>query len=84
MMLRFIGFGAAPSTGYFAFVNMRPFPSSGSPTPFTTRPRSSSPTGTMRALPMAITSAPGITPDISPMGMSTTRFLWKPTTSAGR
>ena len=55
----------------------------GRPRPSSTRPSSSSPTGTRTGSPVAVTTLPGPMPCSSPSGMSRVRRLRKPTTSAG-
>ncbi len=84
MRRRCSGLSGFPSTGYRMSEKISPRPSSGAPTPEMTRPRSCGPTGTVSCVPAAITSAPGTTPRISPIGIRMTLFLWKPTTSAYR
>src|SRR3954470_2878839 len=55
----------------------------GRPRPSSTRPSSSSPTGTRTGSPVAVTTLPGPMPCSSPSGMSSVRRERKPTTSAG-
>ena len=52
--------GATFSTGANSFVSIGPLPSIGSPSAFTTRPTSASPTGTWMILPVVRTSSPSL------------------------
>src|SRR5213593_3436634 len=61
---------------------MGPRPSSGRPRPSTMRPRNASPTPTSGCSRTSSTWLPGATPARSPSGMSSTRPVRKPTTSA--
>src|SRR5439155_1354966 len=61
---------------------MGPRPSSGCPRPSTMRPRNASPTPTTGCSRTSSTWLPGDTPARSPSGMSSTRPVRKPTTSA--
>ena len=66
-------FGATISMGRMPSVCTEPLPSSGSPSGFTTRPRSASPTGTRAISPVALTRSPSFTPVSEPMTAAPTR-----------
>src|SRR5579859_6914642 len=59
-----------------------PLPSIGRARPSITRPRSSSPTGTAKPLPLGKTAVPGRTPWVSANGIRISRSSRNPTTSA--
>src|SRR3954447_22216345 len=82
MRVRCIGSGGEASIGRSSRA-LRSAPSSGRPNASTTRPSSSTPTGTETGRPVAVTAWPGARPCRAPSGMSSVRPARKPTTSAG-
>ena len=79
---RRIGCGGVPNIGLLNLVAIGPRPSMGRPSPSTTRPSSSGPTGAVKSMPSEVTRAPACTPCRAARGISWVRSSLKLTISA--
>ena len=80
--------GARRSTGSVAVVAIGPLSSIGMPSAFTTRPIMASPTGTLRILPVRLTSSPSLSsvysPRITAPTWSSSRLSARPAMPCGK
>ncbi len=87
-LFRVITPGATRSVGRVFLLSIEPCPSIACPSALTTRPRSSSPTGTSTICPVRFTASPSLISGFSPSNttptFSSSRFMTMPYTSCGK